>query len=44
MRPAPLQINYIGYPGTLGAEWYDYIIVDRFIVPLTYTPSACPNW
>ncbi len=44
MRPAPLQINYIGYPGTLGAEWYDYIIVDRFIAPLTYTPSACPNW
>ena len=38
MRPAPLQINYIGYPGTLGAEWYDYIIVDRFIAPLTMQP------
>lgn len=30
-RPAPVQINSMGYPGTLGAEWYDYIHVDRFV-------------
>jgi protein O-GlcNAc transferase len=34
-RPAPLQINYIGFPGTLGAPWYDYIVVDRFVAPPT---------
>ena len=39
LRPAPLQINYIGYPGTLGAEWYDYIIVDRFVAPLAMQPQ-----
>jgi predicted O-linked N-acetylglucosamine transferase (SPINDLY family) len=33
LRPAPIQINYIGYPGTLGADWYDYICVDRFGAP-----------
>ncbi len=33
LRPAPLQINCIGFPGTLGAEWYDYIFTDRFSVP-----------
>jgi protein O-GlcNAc transferase len=33
LRPAPLQINCIGFPGTLGAPWYDYIFTDRFSVP-----------
>jgi protein O-GlcNAc transferase len=33
LRPAPIQINCIGFPGTLGAEWYDYILTDRFSVP-----------
>jgi protein O-GlcNAc transferase len=33
LRPAPVQVNSIGFPGTLGAEWYDYIHVDRFAAP-----------
>jgi predicted O-linked N-acetylglucosamine transferase (SPINDLY family) len=33
LRPAPLQINCIGFPGTLGAPWYDYIFTDRFSLP-----------
>jgi predicted O-linked N-acetylglucosamine transferase (SPINDLY family) len=33
LRPAPLQVNCIGFPGTLGAEWYDYIFTDRFSLP-----------
>jgi predicted O-linked N-acetylglucosamine transferase (SPINDLY family) len=33
-RPAPIQVNYLGYPGTIGAEFIDYIIVDRFLVPM----------
>lgn len=32
-RPAPAQVNYLGYPGTLAAECMDYIIVDRVVVP-----------
>ena len=30
---APLQINYLGYPGTMGAEFIDYIIADRVLIP-----------
>jgi predicted O-linked N-acetylglucosamine transferase (SPINDLY family) len=32
-RPAPLQVNYLGYPGTLGGNFCDYLISDRFITP-----------
>jgi predicted O-linked N-acetylglucosamine transferase (SPINDLY family) len=38
LRPAPLQINCIGFPGTLGAPWYDYIFTDRFSLPEHLTP------
>ncbi|MBV9199584.1 MAG: tetratricopeptide repeat protein [Alphaproteobacteria bacterium] len=37
-RPAPIQVNYLGYPGTMGADFIDYIIVDRFIVPTDQQP------
>jgi predicted O-linked N-acetylglucosamine transferase (SPINDLY family) len=33
LRPAPLQINAFGYLGTLGADWYDYVLTDRFVSP-----------
>jgi predicted O-linked N-acetylglucosamine transferase (SPINDLY family) len=32
-RPAPLQVNFLGYPGTMGAEYIDYIIADRLVIP-----------
>lgn len=32
-RPAPIQVNYLGYPGTLGAPFIDYIIADRTVIP-----------
>src|SRR5689334_5946382 len=32
-RPAPLQVNYLGYPGTMGADYVDYIVADRVLVP-----------
>ena len=32
-RPAPVQVNYLGYPGTLGGDFCDYIITDRFLTP-----------
>lgn len=30
---APLQVNYLGYPGTMGAKYIDYIIADRVVIP-----------
>ena len=32
-RPAPVQVNYLGFPATLGAPWMDYIIADRSVIP-----------
>lgn len=32
-RPAPIQVNWLGYPGTYGMAESDYIIADRFIIP-----------
>ena len=32
-RPAPLQVNYLGFPGTMGAAYYDYILADPVLVP-----------
>ena len=36
-RPAPVQVNYHGYPGTMGAPYIDYIIADRFVIPKDQT-------
>ncbi|MGH8553590.1 MAG: UDP-N-acetylglucosamine-peptide N-acetylglucosaminyltransferase, partial [Methylococcales bacterium] len=33
LRPAPVQVNFLGYPGTMGAEFVDYLITDGFITP-----------
>jgi predicted O-linked N-acetylglucosamine transferase (SPINDLY family) len=32
-RAAPLQVNYLGFPGTLGAPYMDYILADRDVLP-----------
>ena len=32
-RPAPIQVNYLGFPGTLGAPYIDYLIADEIVVP-----------
>lgn len=31
--PAPIQVNWLGFPGTMGAKWIDYLIADPIIVP-----------
>ena len=31
-RAAPIQINYLGYPGTMGADYMDYIIADKTLI------------
>ena len=33
MRSAPIQINYVGYPGTLGVDYVDYLIADPVVIP-----------
>jgi len=35
-RPAPIQVNYLGYPGTMGADFVDYIIADAVIAPIEH--------
>jgi protein O-GlcNAc transferase len=33
LRPAPIQVSYLGYPGSTGAPFIDYIIADSFVIP-----------
>lgn len=33
LRPAPVQVNYLGYPGTMGAAWYDAFVTDAVCSP-----------
>ncbi len=32
-RCAPVQVSYLGFPGTLGAPYMDYLIADEFVIP-----------
>jgi predicted O-linked N-acetylglucosamine transferase (SPINDLY family) len=32
-RPVPVQVNYLGYPGTMGTSHHDYIIADPTVIP-----------
>ncbi|WWW36629.1 tetratricopeptide repeat protein [Stenotrophomonas rhizophila] len=33
MRPAPVQVNWLAYPGTSGADWIDHVLADAFVLP-----------
>jgi predicted O-linked N-acetylglucosamine transferase (SPINDLY family) len=33
LSPCPIQVNYLGYPGTMGATYMHYIIADRCVIP-----------
>jgi predicted O-linked N-acetylglucosamine transferase (SPINDLY family) len=33
MSAAPIQISWIGYPGTMGANYYDYLVADETLIP-----------
>ena len=33
LRPAPIQVNFLGFTGTMGAEFMDYILADRYVIP-----------
>jgi protein O-GlcNAc transferase len=38
LRPAPIQINYLGFLGTTGADFIDYIITDSVVSPPDHSP------
>jgi protein O-GlcNAc transferase len=33
LRPAPIQVSYLGFAGTMGADFIDYMIADRIVIP-----------
>src|SRR5262249_46099726 len=32
-RPSPVAVNYLGFPGTMGAPYMDYILADKIVIP-----------
>ncbi|KAM3357187.1 putative UDP-N-acetylglucosamine-peptide N-acetylglucosaminyltransferase SEC [Capsicum galapagoense] len=36
MQPAPIQVSYMGFPGTTGATYIDYLVTDEFVSPMKY--------
>ena len=38
LRPSPVQVNYLGFPGTMGASYMDYLIADETVIPLSSQP------
>ena len=42
-RPAPIQVNYLGFPGTLGADFYDYVFADATVLPFDQQPFYSEN-
>lgn len=39
MRPAPVQVNWLAYPGTSGAPWIDHVLADAFVLPDALSPA-----
>lgn len=39
MRPAPVQVTWLAYPGTSGAPWMDYVLADPFVLPEALAPA-----
>jgi protein O-GlcNAc transferase len=37
-RPAPIQVSYLGFPGTTGADFIDYVIADPIVLPFDQQP------
>jgi protein O-GlcNAc transferase len=35
-RPAPIQVGYLGYPGTIGADFLDYVLADETVAPFDH--------
>ncbi|KAK1293904.1 putative UDP-N-acetylglucosamine--peptide N-acetylglucosaminyltransferase SEC [Acorus calamus] len=37
MQPAPIQVSYMGFPGTTGANYIDYLVTDEFVSPTRFS-------
>ncbi|XP_043709436.1 probable UDP-N-acetylglucosamine--peptide N-acetylglucosaminyltransferase SEC [Telopea speciosissima] len=37
MQPAPIQVSYMGFPGTTGATYIDYLVTDEFVSPTCFS-------
>ncbi len=37
-RPAPIQVNYLGYPSSMGTKLIDYIVADAVVAPFEHQP------
>ena len=37
MRPAPIQMSYIGFPGTIGTDYIDYRVTDEVCPSIAYS-------
>ncbi len=35
-RPSPIQVSFLGYPGTMGADYIDYLLADKILVPTSH--------
>ena len=35
-KPSPIQVSYLGFSATMGADYVDYIIADKYIIPPEY--------
>lgn len=44
LRPSPIQVNYLGFPGTTGADFFDYIITDQTVSPPEHKPYFSENF
>jgi predicted O-linked N-acetylglucosamine transferase (SPINDLY family) len=43
LRPAPVHVNYLGFPATMGAEYIDYLVADRFVIPAEHQAHYSEN-
>ncbi len=43
LRPAPVQVRYLGMPGTTGADFFDYLIADSIVTPAAHTRYYSEN-
>jgi protein O-GlcNAc transferase len=44
LRPAPVQVNYLGFPASTGADFIDYIITDKIVTPKDHAPYYSENF
>ncbi len=44
LRPAPIQVRYLGLAGTTGADFFDYLLTDRIVTPQAQAPHYSENF